>query len=211
MDFFFENIGLLIFLVFLLLQFVGSLVGQRRTGGRPPVEESEEVALDPETGERTERPTTFEDALRQIQEALREASQPREEPEVVVSEPPALSEATPIETKGDAYSPTFQHGEDFEQQSGNNYEAPRDTLPERFHTYEPSSLPDNRASGARQPSPWSSSGRNRAPYSSASEQPGRSAADALARLRTKLRSSADVQDAYRLHVILGKPKALRRR
>ncbi|MEM8599880.1 MAG: hypothetical protein AAGF99_08165 [Bacteroidota bacterium] len=213
MEIFFENIGLLIFLFFLFLQFIGSLLGQRKQ--KRPAESDEAMSEAPAS----DGPSSFEEALRQIQEALREANQPqtpRSDPASEIEEQ-AVQPAS-VDDEEDALA--FQHFNDFEQRGTDHFssgahaefeaaEARREAAFERpLKTDRPTRIERNVAgrslrgqrSMATVDAPASARGTTPAPASAS-----------LNRLREKLRSAEAVQDAYRLHVILGEPRYRRRR
>ncbi|MEM8559955.1 MAG: hypothetical protein AAGG50_19235 [Bacteroidota bacterium] len=229
-----DSIGLLLFLFFLFLQFISSLLGKKRKGQPLPPGEGfpsegfpgENMPGDgfpddgatrtrsPEavpTGDgastaepapaRRPAPTSFEEALRQIQEALREASQPpRPKPEPVPE--PARAEVPDEEN-----APAFQHFDDFEKHgdahfsSGahDRYESARAEKRSRYADYEGVEAKRGRATRSSTRKPLSG------PVPQSETGP-----NAVGRLRKKLRSPDAVQDAYRLHVILGEPRARRR-
>ncbi|MEL6444762.1 MAG: hypothetical protein AAF089_04900 [Bacteroidota bacterium] len=216
MDFFFENLGLLIFLFFLFLQFIGSLIGQRTKGKRAPNPGDEAPASDG-------GPSTFEEALRQIQEALQQASQPSSSRSEANEPLPPSAEDEAFPTVADEENASaFQHFDDFEQHGDAHFssgaheqyeaaEARREALFERpLKTDRPTLMervvPNEDLRGHL------SLSRVEAPTTPTARSAGTaSEAASVARLRSKLRSPEDVQDAYRLHVILSKPRSMPRR
>ncbi|MEL6772731.1 MAG: hypothetical protein AAFP18_16850 [Bacteroidota bacterium] len=218
MDFFFDNLGVLFFLFFLFLQFIGSLIGQRTRGKRAPNPVEADEAPASSSG-----PSAFEEALRQIQEALQEASQPASSRSGANEPRPSSEEDEAFPTVADdEYAPAFEHFDDFEQHGDAHFssgaheqyeaaEARREALFDRpLKTDRPTLmervLPDADLRGNLSVS------RVDAPVTPTVRSAGTaSEAASVARLRSKLRSPEDVQDAYRLHVILSRPRSMSRR
>lgn len=236
-----ESIGLLLFLLFLFLQFIASLFGRNKTKGKRPPSPAGDAA---EGAPAASAPSTFEEALRQIQEALSEANRPPEpagdatppgdrrtaRPDAPPAEslPPYVDYAPgapPTVEPGvdEENSPAFQHFDDFERRGEAHFDsgaherfeaarAEREAVFDRpLKTDRPTLMEREVAQGTLRGQ--RSVSEIDAPDPLAASAYGRTASPnaPTSRLRDRLHSPDAIRDAYRLHVILGEPRARRRR